>query len=244
LKTDSPISLAGAFDDLHSRDVRLLHEASKLGPLVVRLLDDAAIERTTGKPPKFPLPERRYTLEAIRYVSRVEVIDKAEPANPVTQSIDASLLTSYPAPQPCPMNPESDRKKVLVTGTFDWLHSGHIRFFEEVSELGDLYAVVGHDANIRLLKGPGKPMFPEAQRCYTVGAIKFVKQAMISSGSGWLDAEPEIVKLKPDIYAVNEDGDVPEKRAYCEKVGIEYVVLKRVPKEGLPRRSSTDLRGY
>jgi hypothetical protein len=44
--------------------------------------------------------------------------------------------------------------------------------------------------------------------------------------------------------AVNENGDVPETRAYCEKVGIDYVVLKRVPKEGLPRRSSIDLRGY
>ena len=59
------------------------------------------------------------------------------------------------APQP------SSRKKVLVTGCFDWFHSGHVRFFEEVSELGDLYVVVGHDANIRLLKGEGHPMFPQ-----------------------------------------------------------------------------------
>jgi hypothetical protein len=43
---------------------------------------------------------------------------------------------------------------------------------------------------------------------------------------------------------VNEDGDVPEKRAFCKEHGIEYVVLKRTPKEGLPERLSTNLRGF
>jgi cytidyltransferase-like protein len=135
------------------------------------------------------------------------------------------------------------RKKVVVTGCFDWFHSGHVRFFEETSELGDLYVVVGHDDNIKLLKGEGHPMFPQDERRYMVQSIRYVKQALISSGHGWMDAEPEIARIKPDIYAVNEDGDQPEKRAFCEEHGLEYVVLKRLPKEGLPRRESTVLRG-
>jgi hypothetical protein len=61
---------------------------------------------------------------------------------------------------------------------------------------------------------------------------------------GWLDAEPEIAVVKPEIYAVNEDGDKPEKREYCQRNGLEYVVLKRLPKEGLERRQSTALRGF
>ncbi|MEN6427559.1 MAG: adenylyltransferase/cytidyltransferase family protein [Phycisphaerales bacterium] len=137
-----------------------------------------------------------------------------------------------------------ERKKVLVTGCYDWFHSGHVRFFEEVSELGDLYVVVGHDANIRLLKGDGHPMFNQDQRRYIVGSIRYVTQALISSGHGWLDAEPEIERICPDIYAVNEDGDKPEKRQYCEKHGIEYAVLKRLPRPGLPKRQSTNLRGF
>jgi cytidyltransferase-like protein len=136
------------------------------------------------------------------------------------------------------------RKKVVVTGCFDWFHSGHVRFFEETSELGDLYVVVGHDDNIRLLKGEGHPMFSQDERRYMVQSIRHVKQALISSGHGWMDAEPEIARIKPDIYAVNEDGDQPEKRAFCEEHGLEYVVLKRLPKEGLPRRQSTVLRGF
>jgi hypothetical protein len=59
-----------------------------------------------------------------------------------------------------------------------------------------------------------------------------------------MDAAPEIAAVKPDIYAVNEDGDRPDKRAFCAAHGLEYVVLKRIPREGLPRRESTLLRGF
>jgi len=136
------------------------------------------------------------------------------------------------------------RKKVVVTGSYDWFHTGHLRFFEEASAYGDLYVVVGHDANIRLLKGEGHPLFPQGERRYIVGSIKYVQQALISSGDGWLDADPEIQRLKPDIYAVNEDGDKGGKREYCKKNGIQYLVLKRTPAPGLPKRSSTHLRGF
>lgn len=140
--------------------------------------------------------------------------------------------------------PSSGARKVIVTGCYDWFHSGHVRFFEEVSELGELHVVVGHDANIELLKGAGHPMYKEDQRCYMAGSIRFVHRAYVSSGHGWLDAEPEIERIKPDIYAVNEDGDKPEKRDYCDAHGIEYHVLRRAPKPGLPKRQSTDLRGF
>jgi cytidyltransferase-like protein len=146
-----------------------------------------------------------------------------------------------------PCDPEGERsreKRVLVTGCFDWFHSGHVKFFEETARLGKLYVVVGHDANLRLLKGAGHPMFAQDERRYMVQSVRFVTRALISSGHGWMDAEPEIALIKPDIYAVNEDGDVPEKRAFCEQYDIEYVVLKRTPKEGLPLRQSTNLRGF
>jgi cytidyltransferase-like protein len=131
-----------------------------------------------------------------------------------------------------------------VTGCFDLFHTGHIRFFEEASEYGDLYVVLGHDKNIEKLKGFGHPKFSENERKYMAESIRFVKQALISSGDGWLDAEPEIKRIKPDGYVVNEDGDKDVKRRYCEENGIEYIVLKREPKPGLTRRTSTDLRGF
>jgi cytidyltransferase-like protein len=153
-------------------------------------------------------------------------------------------LKGFPVLPQAPQNERSASKRVIVTGCYDWFHSGHVRFFEEVSQLGDLYVVVGHDANIKLLKGEGHPMFSHDERRYMVQSVRFVRQALVSSGRGWMDAEPEIAVIRPHIYAVNEDGDVPEKRAFCKEHGLEYVVLKRIPKEGLPKRQSTALRGF
>jgi cytidyltransferase-like protein len=160
------------------------------------------------------------------------------------QVLKDEQLEGYPETAEQASETSTGQPKVIVTGCYDWFHSGHVRFFEEVSELGDLHVVVGHDANIKLLKGEGHPMYSEDVRRYMAGSIRFVKRSYVSSGDGWLDAEPQIQQIQPDIYAVNEDGDVPEKRQYCEAHGIEYRVLKRTPKEGLPRRQSTDLRGF
>jgi cytidyltransferase-like protein len=153
-------------------------------------------------------------------------------------------LRGFPVPAFVPPSLDSARRRVIVTGCFDWFHSGHVRFFEEASALGDLYVVVGHDANIRLLKGEGHPLLSQDERVYMVHAVRYVHQAMISTGHGWMDAEPEIALLRPNFYVVNEDGDKPEKRDFCARHGIEYVVLRRIPKEGLPKRESTLLRGF
>jgi hypothetical protein len=77
-----------------------------------------------------------------------------------------------------------------------------------------------------------------------VQSIRHVKEAVITTGNGWMDADPEIQRLGIDAYAVNDDGDKPEKRAYCAEKGLEYVVLTRTPAPGLPRRESTELRGF
>ena len=235
------------------------------------LWTDPRVATMTGQPPKFPGAERRYLVEAIRYVTDVswtdepagleqDIVaiqpdvwvvtrDEASPAHEAyceAQGIEFLVvpeqrLQGFPALSSGP-GPEGDRR-VIVTGCYDWLHSGHVRFFEEVSEYGDLYVVVGNDANVALLKGEGHPLFRQDHRRYMVQSIRYVRRALIASGMGWMDAIEEIAQVKPHIYAVNEDGDKPEKRAFCAD-GLEYVVLKRRPKDGLVRRTSTDLRGF
>ena len=64
--------------------------------------------------------------------------------------------------------------------------------------------------------------------------------ALISTGEGWLDADPEIEQLKPDIYAVNEDGETKAASgSIARDWRWDYLVLKRTPAPGLPKRSST-----
>lgn len=159
------------------------------------------------------------------------------------RTITPLQLAGFPEPEP-PEPSGGSRKKVIVTGCYDWLHSGHVRFFEEASSYGELTVSIGSDANVRNLKGEGHPLISQNERRYMVGAIRFVHQVWINSGWGMLDAVPEIERLRPDIYLVNEDGDTPEKRELCAARGLDYVVLKRLPKDGLQRRSSTNLRGF
>ena len=270
------VVVAGAFDDLRSRQIRLLEEAARLGEVTALLWADELVRQFEGQPPKFPQAERAYFLQAIRFVRRVELVTRQFDSNALPElaglrpeiwalhelESDAGKQSFCEArglqyrvlrdenlrgfPERAPDSPASaaGRKRVVVTGCYDWVHSGHVRFFEEVSAYGDLYVIVGHDANIRLLKGAGHPRFPQEERRYVAGSIRYVKQGLITTGGGWLDADPEIRRLKPDIFAVNEDGDKGGKREYCAKLGIEYLVLKRAPAPGLPRRTSTDLRGF
>lgn len=132
--------------------------------------------------------------------------------------------------------------RVFVSGCFDVLHSGHIRFFEEASQYGDLYVSIGSDKTIEELK-KRKTLYNEDERLYMVSSIRFVKQAFIAKGSGKLDFAEEIKAIKPDIFFVNSDGDSPEKRQFVESLGARYVVSDRVPKDLLPMRSTTAIRG-
>ena len=148
------------------------------------------------------------------------------------------------SPSPIPPRRPPGTPRVVVTGCYDWLHSGHIRFFMDAAAYGALYAVVGSDRNVELLKGPGHPLQREEERRYMVGAVKSVHQCLVSSGSGWMDAEPEIAEIGATHYVVNEDGDQPEKREFCRRTGSSTSSSQRVPHAGLPARSSTALRGF
>ena len=133
------------------------------------------------------------------------------------------------------------KKKVFVSGCFDMLHSGHVEFLQRAAEYGELIVALGSDRTVFELKGR-PPVNSEEERRFMLANVACVKQAIISRGSGYLDFEPELRELKPDVFVVNEDGNTPAKRRLCESLGIEYVVLQRDPHPGLAARSTTALR--
>lgn len=132
-------------------------------------------------------------------------------------------------------------KKVFVSGCYDLLHSGHVEFFRQAAEYGDLYVGIGSDETILHYKGH-RTLWNEQDRLFMVKAIRYVKDAYINAGSGIMDFVPAVDFLKPDILVVNEDGASEEKRRFCEERGMEYVVLKRNPHVGLEAHSSTALK--
>ena len=132
-------------------------------------------------------------------------------------------------------------KKVFVSGCYDLLHSGHVEFFRQAAQYGELYVGIGSDKTILHYKNH-KTVYSEQERLFMVKSIKYVKDAYINAGRGILDFIPTLDIVKPDILVVNSDGGSDSKRKVCEERGIEYIVLERDPHEGLEARSSTELK--
>ncbi|MBQ6156621.1 MAG: adenylyltransferase/cytidyltransferase family protein [Bacteroidales bacterium] len=132
-------------------------------------------------------------------------------------------------------------KKVFVSGCYDLLHSGHVEFFRQAAEYGELYVGIGSDKTIADYKHH-KTVYSEQERLFMVKSIRYVKDAYINAGSGILDFLPTLDIVKPDILVVNSDGGSDAKRKVCEERGMEYVVLDRIPHDGLTPRSSTELK--
>ena len=133
------------------------------------------------------------------------------------------------------------QKKVFVSGCFDLLHSGHIRFLEEAAAYGDVYVGIGSDQTVRQLKGR-YPVNHQAERKYLLEAVRHVKACFVNTGSGILDFMEVLNRVSPDCFVVNEDGNSPAKMRLCRRLGIQYVVLRRRPRPNLPARSTTSLR--
>ena len=132
-------------------------------------------------------------------------------------------------------------KKVFVSGCYDLLHSGHVEFFQQASQFGELYVGIGSDATYLEYKHR-KPMFPQEERLFMVRNIKAVKEAYINEGRGVIDFLPTLDIVKPDIFVVNAEGGSATKRQICEERGIQYIELQRTPHEGLEARSSSSLK--
>lgn len=132
-------------------------------------------------------------------------------------------------------------KKVFVSGCYDLLHSGHIEFFRQAAEYGDLYVGIGSDTTYLEYKHR-KPMFPEEERLFMVKAVRYVKEAYINQGSGVIDFIPTLDAIHPDILVVNAEGGSEAKRRLCAERGMEYIELQRTPAEGLEARSSSSLK--
>ena len=132
-------------------------------------------------------------------------------------------------------------KKVFVSGCYDLLHSGHVEFFRQASQFGELYVGIGSDQTILGYKHH-KTFYPEQERLFMVKSIRYVKDAFINKGDGIMGFIPTVDMVKPDVFVVNADGGSETKRKFCEERGIEYVELQRTPAEGLTARSSTDIK--
>lgn len=79
--------------------------------------------------------------------------------------------------------PDILERPVVVTGVFDVLHVGHIRFLRSIAERG-LPLIVGieSDERVRAWKGPERPVNPAEERAETIAALSSVRGSLIIDG--------------------------------------------------------------
>ncbi|HDI73954.1 MAG TPA: FAD synthase [Candidatus Korarchaeota archaeon] len=129
-------------------------------------------------------------------------------------------------------------RKVVVAGTFDIIHEGHIKMLWEAKKLagddGKLIVIVARDENVKRFKGR-YPIIRESSRAYIVKNLKPVDRVVLG------EKEPldSIIKLKPDVIALGYDQWAEEVwlREELRKRGIEVEVV-RLPRFGDSSTSS------
>ena len=138
------------------------------------------------------------------------------------------------------------KKVVAVSGGFDPIHIGHVRYMTEAKKLGDELVVIVNNDNWFEVKG--KPVFMTAKdRKEIIEAIGAVDRVVISrhkKGTKDISVCSELRMIKPDIFANGGDrfaDDIPEF-ILCNELGIDMVF--NVGRGGKIRSSSDMLKEY
>ncbi len=94
--------------------------------------------------------------------------------------------------------------RIMVFGTFDLLHPGHLNFFKQARSLAKnpyLIVSVARDANVKKIKGQS-PTFKEQRRLLAVKKYSFANKCVLGGVKSYL---PHIKKARPDIIALGYD---------------------------------------
>jgi len=140
------------------------------------------------------------------------------------------------------------KKIIFCSGSFDLTHAGHLLFFEDCKNLGDVLVVmVGGDKAIRRGKGGTRPILNEHLRIKMIDALKPVDYTLIDELDP-IDVHPlhaidlALEALRPDVYVINKDAsDIPYRQNLARKHHVELVILERTCPEEFDGVSTTNI---
>ena len=124
---------------------------------------------------------------------------------------------------------KKNRKRILIAGTFDIIHPGHIFLINEAAKLGEVHVVVSTDKNRKFYSGE-TPIVPEQQRLEVIQSIKNVKKARLGRHDN--DTLKTVAEIAPDIVLLGPDQkfSVEKLKNALEMKGMEHVEVKRLEK--------------
>lgn len=110
--------------------------------------------------------------------------------------------------------------KVIVNGTFDIIHLGHLRLLEYARSIPQsyVYVLIDSDRRVRELKGQDRPVHNEYERASFLFALKAVDRVDV------FDTDQELVdyikNFEPDVMVKGSDyRDKPIIGAeYCKEI--------------------------
>jgi FAD synthetase len=118
----------------------------------------------------------------------------------------------------------SEMVRVMASGVFDILHTGHIHYLTEAKSLGDeLFVVVATDKTVR--KKKHEPITSESMRLELVRSLKPVDYAYLGREGDIFDIVKEI---KPDIIALGYDQHFDEESIVTElkERGLDVKIVR------------------
>jgi len=123
------------------------------------------------------------------------------------------------------------KRLVVTNGCFDVLHLGHVTYLETARQQGEALLIgVNGDEAVRQLKGPGRPVTPEADRAAVLAALESVDGVCIFAES---TATRFLAAAQPDVYVKGGDYTLAtlnqDERRAVEQAGGRIVIIPFVP---------------
>lgn len=73
-----------------------------------------------------------------------------------------------------------DKKVVFTNGCFDIIHAGHVRYLKKARSFGNILVIgLNSDKSVRSIKGPQRPIVPEAERAEVLSALECVDYVIL-----------------------------------------------------------------
>jgi FAD synthetase len=128
------------------------------------------------------------------------------------------------------------RKKVLVFGTFDGVHKGHLHFLKQAKKYGSyLVVVVARDATVKKIKGH-LPKFSEQERLKRVYNQKIVDDAQLGNLKSYYK---KIREIKPAVICLGYD-----QNSFTENLEKEIEKILPVGERGNSKIEIIRLKPY